>query len=190
MEHIIQKIFFKVRMNYIHGISSFFRKSWYSFLGMTIGKRSRIPALKITWPQQVSIGMNCVLEPGISFKYDGIWEKGPTIRIADHVFIGANCEFNINTGITIKAYSNIASGCKFIDHDHGFALGTPIGVQPSAKAGIIINEDVWLGVNVVILKGVSIGSGSVVAAGAVVTKSIPENQVWGGIPAKFIKDRI
>jgi len=54
---------------------------------------------------------------------------------------------------------------------------------------VYIDEDVWIGANVTILKGVHIGEGSIVAAGAVVTNSIGRYEVWGGIPARKIKDR-
>jgi maltose O-acetyltransferase len=52
---------------------------------------------------------------------------------------------------------------------------------------IIIGDDVWIGMDCTILGGVSIGNGSVVAAGSVVTKSIPDNVLVGGVPAKVIK---
>jgi acetyltransferase-like isoleucine patch superfamily enzyme len=68
-------------------------------------------------------------------------------------------------------------------------LGSRIGPQPSIKKEIIVGEDVWIGANSVILKGVNIGSGSVIAAGAIVTKSIPSNEIWGGVPAKLIRVR-
>lgn len=55
--------------------------------------------------------------------------------------------------------------------------------------GIIIEDDVWLGANVTVLGGVTMGTGSVAAAGAVVTKSIPARAVWGGVPAKILKMR-
>jgi len=84
------------------------------------------------------------LENGISFKYDGIYSKGPSIIIEDEVFIGSGCEFNINSGITISKYSNIASGCKFIDHNHGTKEGQLIGPQPSVKEKIVIGKDVGL----------------------------------------------
>jgi len=58
------------------------------------------------------------------------------------------------------------------------------------KSGDVIIEDyVWLGSSVIVLPGVTIGRGAVIAAGAVVTKSIPPMCVAGGIPAKFIKER-
>lgn len=53
----------------------------------------------------------------------------------------------------------------------------------------MIEDDVWCGANVTILKGVTIGRGSVVAAGAIVTKSFPPYSIIGGVPAKLIKMR-
>ncbi|NEO43482.1 MAG: acyltransferase [Moorea sp. SIO4A3] len=80
--------------------------------------------------------------------------------------------------------------CKFIDHDHGTAnLDQPINQQPGTELPIILEENVWLGVNVVVLKGVTIDKGAIVGAGAVVTKSIPENEIWAGIPAHKIRNR-
>ena len=61
--------------------------------------------------------------------------------------------------------------------------------QPCPDGEIILGDDVWLGVNVVVLKGVTIGRGAVVGAGAVVTKSIPSFEIWAGIPARRIGER-
>lgn len=162
---------------------------WFSFLGMKIGNGTFIPKIFITWPHQLSIGKNCKLEININFKYDGPWLPGPRIVIGDTVFIGTNCEFNINEGITIGNDSLIASGCKFIDHDHGIQLEQLMHSQYGARIKINIGQDVWLGCNVIVLKGVNIGNGAIVAAGAVVTKSIPAYEIWGGVPAKKIGQR-
>ena len=56
-------------------------------------------------------------------------------------------------------------------------------------APITVGDDVWLGAGVTVTKGVTIGSGAIVAAGSVVTKDIPPNTVYGGSPAKFIRNR-
>ena len=58
-----------------------------------------------------------------------------------------------------------------------------------AEAEIVLEEDVWLGVNVVVLKGVRIGRGAIVAAGAIVTKDVPSYEIWGGVPARRLGER-
>ena len=189
MKRYFHHSLFIFRFRYLNNFSGKMRKLFLSCFGMNIGKGTFLPKLYITWPHQVSIGKNCNLEHGIYFKYDGIWSKGPSIIIDDNVFIGSTCEFNINCGIKIGSYSNIASGCRFVDHDHGIKSGLPIGGQASVKKEIILEEDVWLGCNVVILKGVNIGKGAIVGAGAVVTQSIPSQEIWGGVPARFIAKR-
>ncbi len=156
---------------------------------MKIGKGVYLTKLRISWPHQVAIGINCIFEPNINFKYDGPWMSGPTIIIGNTSFIGNNCEFNINEGITIGNDVLIASGCKFIDHDHGINTNKLMREQIGTRNKITIGNDVWLGCNVIVLKGVAIGDGAIVAAGAVVTKSIPGYEIWGGVPAKKIGER-
>jgi acetyltransferase-like isoleucine patch superfamily enzyme len=153
--------------------------------GAHIGRGTSVPSGRITWPHQLKIGANCVLEDDLYFKFDGIYCRGPAIVIGAHVFIGRGCEFNIRKGITVGDYGAIASGCKFVDHDHGIT-GDRIDETPGVESEIAIGAHVWLGCNAVVLKGVSIGSGAVVAAGAVVTRSIPAREIWAGVPARCI----
>jgi len=65
----------------------------------------------------------------------------------------------------------------------------PISQQESAGGEIIIEDDVWSASNVVVVNGVRVGKGSVVAAGAVVTRDVQPYTVVGGVPAKFLKNR-
>ena len=155
---------------------------------MQIGSGTKVPNIYITWPHQVKLGINCQLEPNIFFKYDGIWKSNCSIQIGDNTFIGSSTEFNITKEIKIEKNCLIASGCKFIDHDHGFSnRDIPMNISVEGiEESIYIDEDVWIACNTVILKGVKIGKGAIIAAGAVVTKSIPEYEIWGGIPAKKI----
>ena len=158
---------------------------------MQIGSGTLLPKVHVTWPHQVSLGANCTLEHDIYFKFDGIYAPGPSILIGDRVFIGFGCEFNVRKRVEIGGDCLIASGCKFVDHDHGTARrDLPMREQTDgAELPIAIGADVWLGANVVVLKGVSIGRGAIVAAGAVVTKSVGEYEIWGGIPARKIGER-
>lgn len=143
----------------------------------------------MTWPHQVQLGNGCVVEQLTYFKFDGIWSEGPSIVISDHVFIGANCEFNIRSGISIGKHSLIASGSRFVDHDHGTDRSMWMRTQPGPESSITIGEDVWIGCNCVVLKGVTIARGAIAGAGAVVTKSIPEYEIWAGVPARKISER-
>lgn len=161
------------------------RTLYWKSLGMRVGSGTRLPRIYVTWPHQVSLGGQCFLERGIHFKFDGPWYPGPSIIIGDGVWIGAGCEFNIHEKIVIGEGSMIAAGCRFIDTDHGFSSrSVPMIKQAGQKTPITIGPDVWLGANVIVLRGVSIGRGAVVGAGAVVTKSIPEFEIWAGVPAR------
>lgn len=70
------------------------------------------------------------------------------------------------------------------------SVGIPMKDQGCVEKDIIIGDDVWIGYGAQVMAGVSIGSGSIVAAGAVVTKDVPEYAVVGGVPARIIKMRI
>lgn len=144
---------------------------------------------KITWPHKLSVGMHNRIEHHVFFKHDGPYSKEKSIIIGNNVFIGSYCEFNIRKRIVIKDNSLIASGCRFIDHDHGIEKKELMRTQQGPEFEIIVEEDVWIGANVVVLKGVHIAKGAIVAAGAVVTKSIPSYEIWGGVPAKKIGER-
>jgi acetyltransferase-like isoleucine patch superfamily enzyme len=156
---------------------------------MKIGDQTELPKIYTTWPHKISIGRKCALERGISFKHDGAWEPGRSIKIGNNVFIGAGCEFNISESIEVGDNTLIAAGCRFVDHDHGVRIGVPMRQQVGPKIKIVVGADVWLGCNVIVLKGVTIGDGAVVAAGAVVTKSILPFEIWGGVPARKLGDR-
>ena len=173
------------------GFSGAWRRARLFLLGAQIGPGTSGPSGGVVnWPHQLRVGRNCILENDISFIYAAPWEPARApIRIGDRVFVGRFCEFNICGSISVGDDALIASGCKFIDHDHSIEQGVPINQQPNRTAPIVIERDVWLGVNVVVLKGVTIGKGAIVGAGAVVTKSVPSGEIWGGIPARKIGQR-
>ena len=187
--YFIQQSIFVFRTRHLKKFTCFFRKQWLSLAGMQIGQGSVLPRLYVTWPHQVKIGANCIFEPDIYFKYDGVWAKNPSIIIEDDVFIGSGCEFNISRGIIIGRKAMIASGCKFIDHDHGTNLNMPMNFQQPITKSILIGEQCWLGANVIVLKGVKIGKGAIIGAGSLLLKEVGENEIWGGVPAKLIGKR-
>ena len=183
------KTIFRIRST-ISGLISWHRTVFWRWLGMRVGTGTRLPPVHVTWPHQVALGAGCMLEHNISFKFDGPWREGPSIVIGNHVFIGAGCEFNIHAKISVGDETMISAGCRFIDSDHGFSdRSLSMFRQAGRKEPIAIGSDVWIGANAIVLRGVSIGRGAIVAAGAVVAHSIPEFEVWGGVPAKKLSVR-
>ena len=154
MKKILQKGLFVFKIRYVRVVMSTGRKLWYKLSGMHVGKSTILSKVYVTWPHQISINDNCVIEHGTLFKFDGIWKEGQAIQISENSFIGSYCEFNISKSITIGKNALIASGCKFIDHDHGIEGKGKIRGQACIEESITIGDNVWLGSNVIILKGV------------------------------------
>jgi acetyltransferase-like isoleucine patch superfamily enzyme len=183
------KAIFRIRERISTLIVARISKIYWSLQGMQIGSRTVVPRLMATWPHQVQIGQRCTLEPDIYFKFDGIFKPGPHIVIGNDSFVGRGCEFNISKHIDVGDHCLIASGVKFIDHDHGTDLSRLMRVQPCTASAIRIENDVWIGANAVILQGVSIGTGAIVAAGAVVRNDVAAFDIVGGVPARNLKNR-
>ena len=91
--------------------------------------------------------------------------------------------------VEIGNHVEITNGCRFITHDGGvWVIRNRENCEKIDKFGkITVGNNVFIGVNTIILPGVIIGDNCIIGAGAVVTKSIPANQVWAGVPARYIK---
>lgn len=109
---------------------------------------------------------------------------GKNIIIGKNVFLNTGCSFQDRGGITIGDGTLIGMNVSISTLNHGFSSETRNTTYPSP---VIIESNVWIGTGANILPGVTIGSNSVVAAGAVVTKDVPENVVVAGVPAKVVK---
>jgi len=110
---------------------------------------------------------------------------GKHITIGKNVFINFDCTFLALGGITIEDDVLIGPKVSLITENHP--------LNPEERKGltgkpILIKKNAWIGANATILPGVTIGENAVVAAGAVVSKDVPDNTIVGGIPAKFIKN--
>ena len=85
----------------------------------------------------------------------------------------------------------IGAGCMVFDtnfHNTDFQIrNSTDALETISTSPVLIDDNVFIGTRSIICKGVHIGKNSIVAAGSVVVKNIPENEVWGGNPAKFIK---
>lgn len=120
---------------------------------------------------------------------------GPRVRLAKgvvtgpHAFFGAECRIGPNT--TIGKYSMLAARVSVVGADHEFHDPS----RPMVFAGrpalprTTIGSDCWLGYGVVVMAGVSIGDGAIVAASSVVTKDLPARGIYAGTPAKLVRKR-
>lgn len=105
-------------------------------------------------------------------------------------FCGAFCVIGANDQIHIGEHVMIAHAVSIRDTDHAYSDTTiPMSQQGILTAPIVIEDDVWIGHGATILKGIRIGKGAIIAAGAVVTKDVPPYAIVGGVPAKLIRMR-
>jgi len=115
------------------------------------------------------------------------------IMIGDNVSFNMLCHINASVGgkILIGKNSLIGPGVTMRTAGHRYDNNEiPIRFQGHNIRNIIIEEDVWLGANVVIVGGVRIGKGAIVGAGSIVTKDVPTMAIVGGVPAKILKYRL
>lgn len=134
---------------------------------------------------KICIRDNVILDCGVDIKA----HSSADIEIGENTYIGP---YTCLSGdhIKIGKYCLMASHIGIYANNHGFADPTrKIQEQASTYKGIVIEDDCWLGTGVKVLDGVTIGQGSVIGAGAVVTKDIPPYSIAVGVPAKVISKR-
>lgn len=131
----------------------------------------------------VAIDRGCVLWLGSKEGRSGRLCIGKGSYIGPYCCLGSLHDLIIGRDVLIGASSYL------ITANHRFStVGTPVSEQGYAGNSIEIGNNVWLGAHVVILPGVRIGDGAVIGASSVVRTSVPEGEVWAGVPAKFIKE--
>ncbi len=115
-----------------------------------------------------------------------------TIAIGDDVSVGPYCyiraglsSIRIGSSVTIGAHSSVVSGNPSYKR-----LDIPMKSQVGSCEGIVIGDDVWIGVGARVVDGVNIRNGSVVGAGAVVVEDVPEFAIVAGVPARIIGSRL
>jgi acetyltransferase-like isoleucine patch superfamily enzyme len=143
------------------------------------GKLSRLE-------QRLDLGVGIHLDHGVI-----VWlgdEQG-SIQIAPRVYVGSYAFLGTyNHKLQIGEDSMIGAHCYVITENHGHQRnGVPFRQQGFEGADVTIGRNVWLGCHVTVLPGVTIGDNAIVGAGAVVTKNIPANETWAGVPAKKIE---
>lgn len=156
--------------------------------------------------ERISPGKDCKIHAGASV--DASRSKG--VRLADKVTLnrfayvqggaggvrlGSRVEINNFTiingtgGVDVEDDTLIGPGVRIISYQHRYARGKTIREQPVDARPIHIGRDVWIGANAIVLAGVKIGDGAIVAAGALVREDVPDHAVVAGVPARIVKWR-
>ena len=111
------------------------------------------------------------------------------VRLGNRVEINNFSIINGTGGVDIGDDTLVGPGVRIISYQHRYAAGSPVRTQPVDARPIRIGRDVWIGANAIILAGVSIDDGAVIAAGAVVRADVPALAVVAGVPAAIKKSR-
>lgn len=172
------------------GLASRWRNAYFKALGVEI--EGYVWMRRIDIPRnfgQISLAKGVALDEGVTLLAVG--EPGATKKIT----IGADTYINRDTMIdavhqvSIGRGVGIGPGCYITDHDHGMAPGLPVMTQPLVSRATVISDGVWLGAGCIVLKGVTIGSNSVVGAGSVVVHDLPADVIAVGRPARVVRKR-
>lgn len=128
-------------------------------------------------------------EKGTCMVGDHTLLNGALLMAEDRIEIGSYCLVSWNVGIADSDFHPLEPAIRRVD---ALALSPFLKDRPARPKletrPVIIRDNVWIGMNAVVLKGVTIGENSVVAAGAIVTKSVPPNVVVAGNPAAIVKE--
>lgn len=131
-------------------------------------------------------------------------------KCGDNVIVKSKCYFGKGTNLKVGNFSQLGQNARLggpISLGNHVMMGPDVVIMgvthdvsdltkvmvdptnPRIEKEVIIGNNVWIGTRVIIMPGVEIGDGSIIGAGAVVTKSFPQNSIIGGVPAKLIKER-
>lgn len=160
-----------------------FTKSSFKFIGENVIFEDGVMVFhpeNIEIKDNVYIGHNTILK--------GYFKN--SLRIGCNTWIGQNCFFHSAGGIIIGSAVGIGPNVKIITSVHKETnIEVPILFEPLEFATVILEDGCDIGVGSTILPGVRIGKGSIIGAGSVVTRDVPEYTVVAGVPAKVIRKR-
>ena len=155
-------------------------RSCYIGPGVSLG-----PDHTIAMQGRVEVADSCELNQGVELN-----PFGGSIRIAPRVWLGPYVVIYGHGGVEIGEQTLVSMHCTILSSNHGVPpLGKLIRETADELLPTKIGRDVWIGANAVILGGVTIGEGAVVAAGAVVNRDVEPGAVVAGVPARKIRKR-
>lgn len=134
----------------------------------------------------VKIGKNTLIRSGLRIDC----QRGAEINIGNNVLIERNLHISSVKRISIGDSALLASNIYISDHTHNISSEVTVREAGIAKVEeTVIRRGVWIGNNVVIMPGITIAENAIIGANSVVTRDVGMNEVWAGVPAKFLKVR-
>ncbi|HGD3320034.1 TPA: acyltransferase [Proteus mirabilis] len=120
----------------------------------------------------------CIIKSGLRNKRNlNISINKGSLIIKENVFFNNNCSINVRKSIKIGKNTIFGEGVKLYDHDHDYSKGINHLRSSFITAPIVIGDNVWIGSNTIILKGVTIGNNCIIAAGSIITKNVSDNTI-------------
>jgi acetyltransferase-like isoleucine patch superfamily enzyme len=132
----------------------------------------------------IDVGDRVVIWPGVKLSVDG-HEDFARLRIGDRTRLGDRTEIHCGLEVSIGSGCAIAWDVVILDRDYH-----RLGTESERCRPVKIEDRVWIGCRAIVLKGVTIGSGSVVAAGSVVTRDVPARALVAGNPAAVVREDV
>jgi acetyltransferase-like isoleucine patch superfamily enzyme len=171
------------------GSASRLRNVFYRLMGVQMRGYVWMRAVEIPYNHFNIELQSCSLDRGVVLLCSGPARSGIKLSIGSNTYINRRTFLDAIDSLIVGSNVAIGPGCYITDHDHGMDGGRPVLMQEMVAAPTHIEDDVWIGANVVVLKGVTIGRGTIVGAGSVVTRSLPPNSIAVGVPAKVLRSR-
>jgi acetyltransferase-like isoleucine patch superfamily enzyme len=138
----------------------------------------------------VALGDNVTIREGCWLQMTSHYDNpGTQLTIGNNVYIGPRSILGAGEPITIGDRCQFGANVSLVSENHAFSGEGEISDQGVSRKGITVGRDVWVGNNVTILDGVSVGDSSVLGAGTVVTRSVPARSVVVGVPGRVVKTR-
>jgi maltose O-acetyltransferase len=159
----------------------------YRGLGMRLGKRNRMEGGgRVRRCGQIAIGDYNAFTQGCWLWPEDTDYNGVRIRIGNSNYFNRNLMIDACGLVEIGDFNMIGPDVYITDSNHQIANGLGPGELPMDKGKVVIGNRCWIGAKAVILNDVDLGDGCVVAAGAVVTRSVAPGQIVAGVPARPI----
>ena len=178
----------QLRAHHRPGLLHRLRLGWHRARGAGLERGVLIdPDVRLLrYPRRIAVGADTILKSGVHLcpcNADASVSIGPRTTVGFHTLIYASSRIEIGADCMIAPFVHI------VDSEHGLARARPMNLQSNSAEPVRIGSDVWIGSHAVILKGVTVGDGAVIAAGSVVREDVQPYQIVGGVPAKVVGER-